>query len=69
MKTRIFNCTCENEFQDKTYGPGRRVANQGNDSGNREVYRCTVCNAPHNRDKKQKEPADKPGKGTKKAEA
>lgn len=43
-------CTCEHEFQDKTYGNNVRVANltqknTGND--NKRIYRCTVCSREH----------------------
>ena len=34
----IFNCSCKHEFQDKTYGVGRRVFNMG-----KTKYTCTVC--------------------------
>lgn len=34
----VFNCSCSHEFQDKTYGKGRRVFNMG-----KTGYRCTVC--------------------------
>lgn len=40
--TDIFKCTCNNEFQDETYGKGMRVMNsKGGDkiSG----WTCTVC--------------------------
>lgn len=34
----VFQCSCNHEFQDKTYGKGRRVFNMGKSN-----YRCTVC--------------------------
>ncbi len=38
--TRILPCTCENEFQNKTYGYGYRVYNQRKSI---VKWRCTVC--------------------------
>lgn len=35
----IKKCVCKSEYQDRRYGFGNRVANQGKDGG----YRCTVC--------------------------
>lgn len=46
--TTKVNCTCKHEYQDKTYGPGVRIANgtaKGTDT-TREV-RCTVCSKMH----------------------
>jgi len=37
--TKIINCECKSEFQDKRYGPGKRVGNL-NDKGSAT---CTVC--------------------------
>jgi hypothetical protein len=34
----VFSCTCKHEFQDKTYGAGKRVFNLG-----KTGYKCTVC--------------------------
>jgi hypothetical protein len=34
----VFPCSCKSEFQDKTYGIGRRVFNMG-----KTGYTCTVC--------------------------
>lgn len=43
IKMKI-KCTCENKYQDKKYD-GKRIANKTNKViGNKEVYRCTVCN-------------------------
>lgn len=36
----IRKCHCKHEFQDKVYGAGMRVHNQGN-----KEARCTVCGA------------------------
>lgn len=36
----IFMCSCKHEFQDKTYGVGRRVFNMG-----KSGYKCTVCSS------------------------
>ncbi len=38
MKGKIKDCTCVHEFQDQTYGKGRRYFNKGVNK-----YRCTVC--------------------------
>lgn len=40
----ILRCTCENEFQDKVYGPSKRVHNAGASSGTKQ-YVCTACGA------------------------
>jgi len=34
----IESCTCENKYQDRVYGPGKRVKN-----GAAGGYRCTGC--------------------------
>ena len=36
--TKIKECNCKSEYQDKHYGQGKRVHNE-TDSG----FRCTVC--------------------------
>ena len=42
----ILNCTCNNEFQDKLYGSGRRVFNSGAGfGGGAKQYSCTTCGA------------------------
>ena len=50
--TKILPCTCNNEFQDKTYGTKLRLHNrcgsagaaQGKKTGSSaNEYRCTVC--------------------------
>lgn len=40
MSTTILNCNCKSEFQDKTYGEGKRVFNDCN-----KGFRCVVCGA------------------------
>ena len=40
--TKKIKCNCENEYQDKKYGPGIRVHNQ-TEKNDKKVYRCTVC--------------------------
>lgn len=39
----IFQCSCKNEFQDKTYGKGNRVMNPMGKADKISGYRCTVC--------------------------
>ncbi len=42
----IATCNCEHEYQDESYGPGRRVHNKTTKRvGEASVYRCTVCGA------------------------
>ena len=47
--TKILPCTCNNEFQDKTYGTKLRLhnrcgsADQGKKAESTRTYRCTVC--------------------------
>lgn len=40
----IKTCTCNHEFQDKTYGKGKRLMSiaKGGD-----IARCTVCKTEH----------------------
>lgn len=38
--TTKIKCSCYSLFQDKKYGPGRRLANKMKDSNK---SRCTVC--------------------------
>ena len=40
---KIIQCTCEHEFQDKTYGKKNRLHNKLQSTGSTEKYRCTVC--------------------------
>lgn len=49
--TTVFvRCSCQHEYQDKTYGPGIRVANKkGKSKGTATEYRCTVCGNTHER--------------------
>ena len=42
MATIILKCTCTHEYQDKLYGPGRRVHN-GCKMLTGHGHRCTVC--------------------------
>jgi hypothetical protein len=42
---KILACTCEHEFQDETYGKGKRAMNP-KDSKEGE-YTCTVCGKVH----------------------
>lgn len=37
--TKVVQCDCVSEYQDRRYGIGRRVANK-TDNGD---FRCTVC--------------------------
>lgn len=42
----VRSCNCDHEFQDKTYGTGKRVFNKikpVNTTGS--AWRCTVCGA------------------------
>ena len=41
--TKIITCTCKHEYQDRTYGNGKRVANKANKAVDGDRYRCTVC--------------------------
>ncbi len=43
--TKLIRCTCKHEFQDATYGQGRRVANAMKSGKSEQEYRCTVCAA------------------------
>lgn len=42
--TKIVNCDCQHSFQDKEYGPGKRLANYATKNGR---FRCTVCEREH----------------------
>lgn len=49
MSVAIVACKCQNDFQDKRYGKGGRVANgteKAAPNGSR-VVRCTVCKTEH----------------------
>jgi len=53
--TRILRCGCKSEYQDQTYGRGKRLHN---DCDSRtEEYRCTVCGTQHGREAGRKSPA------------
>jgi len=38
----ILKCNCKHDYQDKRYGPSRRVHNTCT-KGGKTAYRCTVC--------------------------
>ncbi len=45
MKTKIQQCVCNHEQQDKIHGKNHRVFNETEKkAGESKVYRCTVCN-------------------------
>jgi hypothetical protein len=39
----IKSCSCKNDFQDKMYGPGRRVYNECKTASAGTKHRCSVC--------------------------
>ena len=39
--SKVMNCTCAHEAQDKIYGKGQRLFNEAGKDCNK--YRCTVC--------------------------
>lgn len=39
----IKDCTCKHEYQDKKYGKGKRVHNEGQKENSKDTFRCTVC--------------------------
>jgi hypothetical protein len=42
--TKVIECTCKSEFQDKTYGVSKRLHNYAlKANGGKGGYRCTVC--------------------------
>jgi len=45
----VVSCGCQNEFQDRNYGPTRRVANltQKTSPKDTKVVRCTGCGREH----------------------
>ena len=43
---KVVKCTCKHEFQDKKYGKGMRLANQGAVNFG-DKFRCTVCGKEH----------------------
>lgn len=42
MATQIRRCTCESDFQDRVYGKGMRVFNEGGKDKVSELH-CTSC--------------------------
>ncbi len=45
-ETKVLPCSCKNEYQDKTYGEGKRLHNPG--AGKDSIaFKCTVCKAKH----------------------
>ena len=49
MGTCIVTCTCAHEYQDKTYGAHRRVANVAHpEKSHKGQAKCTVCDKYHN---------------------
>ena len=42
IMSKVMNCSCQHESQDKLYGRGMRLFNECTVNG-REGYRCTVC--------------------------
>ena len=55
MSVAIVPCKCSNDFQDRVYGRGARVANdtQKSKSPDKVTVRCTVCKAEHEVNKGQ----------------
>lgn len=49
MATKIKECTCEHEYQDKKYGKHMRVMNKCKAKGlkDKPEWRCTVCGRIH----------------------
>ena len=48
MGTVILPCSCRHEFQDKEYGPGKRLHNRmSKDGKSSKKARCTVCGTVH----------------------
>ena len=43
----IIKCTCTNDFQDKVYGKGMRVANLCKQKSTKIAKRCTICKKEH----------------------
>ena len=41
--TKIIECGCMSEFQDKRYGKGRRLHNRCKKDNSMTGWRCTVC--------------------------
>lgn len=60
----IIKCKCTNEYQDKRYGIGMRVANRRFGKGKETFFRCTVCEAEYDIPV-MRASKDDTGKGTK----
>jgi len=43
MPTKVIECTCKHEFQDRAYGKGMRIHNFAPKAGGQGMWRCTVC--------------------------
>ena len=54
--TKVSFCTCRSDFQDRQYGPEKRLMNQLG-VGKQVLFRCTVCGREH---KLGEEPNEKP---------
>lgn len=46
--TKVMQCTCNSEFQDKTYGKGMRLFNLRDEKKHPNEATCTVCGAKKN---------------------
>lgn len=43
--TKILSCNCKHDYQDKTYGEGKRVHNSLKATATGIIkWKCTVCN-------------------------
>ena len=42
MAMKTIECICKNDYQDKRYGKGKRIANSCGRQGTK-IWRCTVC--------------------------
>jgi len=40
---RVIPCICDHDYQDRRYGPGKRVHNPAKPKGGGTTWRCTVC--------------------------
>lgn len=41
--TKVINCSCKNEYQDKVYGVNKRLGNVKGDKSDNDTARCTSC--------------------------
>lgn len=41
--TKVINCSCKNEYQDKLYGMNKRLGNVKSDKSDSDTARCTSC--------------------------